>query len=120
VEGKGTELTNLKLLLAQLHALQGNVGAALTQSDEILTDNPKDFRPYLCKGLVLSLAGEGRRRISCSRSSGEVPQGVCAVPGQCHCAVQPGSPAPADSREGGQGAGDLRPPGRANDATREC
>lgn len=58
-ESKATELTNLKLLLAQLHALQGNVDAALAQYDEILAENPKDFRPYLCKGLVLSLAGEG-------------------------------------------------------------
>lgn len=59
--GTEAEVTNLKLLLGQLHAMQGNVREALEVYDEIAEEHPADFRPYLCKGLVLSLAGEGEQ-----------------------------------------------------------
>lgn len=60
-QDKLADVANLKLLLGQLHALQGNVAEALAQYDSVLEQNPKDFRPYLCKGLVLSLTGEGEQ-----------------------------------------------------------
>ncbi|CAI5473256.1 unnamed protein product [Closterium sp. Yama58-4] len=60
-EGKQQEATNLKMLLGQLHALQGNVEAAIAQYDAISASDPSDFRPYLCKGLVFSLMGDTKQ-----------------------------------------------------------
>ncbi|GJP86296.1 hypothetical protein CLOP_g16339 [Closterium sp. NIES-67] len=59
--GKQQEATNLKMLLGQLHALQGNVEAAIAQYDAISSSDPSDFRPYLCKGLVYSLMGDSKQ-----------------------------------------------------------
>ncbi|CAI5941537.1 unnamed protein product [Closterium sp. NIES-65] len=59
--GKQQEATNLKMLLGQLHALQGNVEAAIAQYDAISASDPSDFRPYLCKGLVFSLMGDTKQ-----------------------------------------------------------
>ncbi|CAI7904659.1 unnamed protein product, partial [Closterium sp. NIES-53] len=59
--GKQQEATNLKMLLGQLHALQGNVEAAIAQYDAISASDPSDFRPYLCKGLVFSLMGDSKQ-----------------------------------------------------------
>lgn len=53
--GKIREAKNLRMLLGQMFTLQGNLQEALAQYQELEREDPTDFRPYLCQGLVYTL-----------------------------------------------------------------
>ncbi|KAM7270221.1 hypothetical protein ACFE04_029435 [Oxalis oulophora] len=54
-EEKVTEERNIGLLIAQMHIIQGQLEDGLKKLDELIDENHRDFRPYLCKGIVYSL-----------------------------------------------------------------
>eukprot|EP00850_Spirogloea_muscicola_P020018 SM000205S06225 [mRNA] locus=s205:133216:134361:- [translate_table: standard] len=54
---KRKEAINLRILLGQMHVLQGNLAEATKQYSAIIKEDPSDFRPYLCQGLVYSIEG---------------------------------------------------------------
>ncbi|EPS65396.1 hypothetical protein M569_09382 [Genlisea aurea] len=53
---KPREARDVKLIMAQMQFLQKNVDGALRSYDELAKEDPSDFRPYLCKGMILSLS----------------------------------------------------------------
>ncbi|XP_071694045.1 protein SLOW GREEN 1, chloroplastic-like [Rutidosis leptorrhynchoides] len=54
-ENKEKEARDIKLIIAQVQFLQKNVDEALKSYDELLSEDPNDFRPYFCKGMIFSL-----------------------------------------------------------------
>ncbi|XP_075512308.1 protein SLOW GREEN 1, chloroplastic-like [Primulina tabacum] len=54
-ENKAKKARDVKLIMAQMQFLQKNVDKALLTYDEILKEDPNDFRPYFCKGMIFSL-----------------------------------------------------------------
>ncbi|KAG0605351.1 hypothetical protein M758_9G051300 [Ceratodon purpureus] len=56
--GKTKEAKNLRMLLGQMYTLQGNLQEALAEYQELEKEDPRDFRPYLCQGLVYSLLNQ--------------------------------------------------------------
>lgn len=53
--GKEKEARDVKFIMAQLRFLQRNVEEALRSYEELASEDPKDFRPYFCKGVIYSL-----------------------------------------------------------------
>lgn len=54
-ENKEKEARDVRLIIAQVQFLQKNVDEALKSYDELLSEDPSDFRPYFCKGMIYSL-----------------------------------------------------------------
>nr|GMD61524.1 protein SLOW GREEN 1, chloroplastic [Ipomoea batatas] len=54
-ESRAKEARDVKLIMAQMKFLQKNVEGALRSYDELLSEDPSDFRPYFCKGVIYSL-----------------------------------------------------------------
>ncbi|KAL6187355.1 hypothetical protein ACLB2K_038754 [Fragaria x ananassa] len=54
-ENKVKEARDVKLIMAQIQFLQKNVEDALSSYDELVKEDPKDFRPYFCRGMIYSL-----------------------------------------------------------------
>lgn len=54
-EGKGKEARDVRLIIAQLKFLQKDVDEALGIYDELIKEDPSDFRPYFSKGTIYSL-----------------------------------------------------------------
>nr|GLL41102.1 protein SLOW GREEN 1, chloroplastic [Ipomoea trifida] len=54
-ESRAKEARDVKLIMAQMKFLQKNVEGALMSYDELLSEDPSDFRPYFCKGVIYSL-----------------------------------------------------------------
>lgn len=54
-EQRVTEERNIKILTAQMHLVQGDLDEALKKYQELIDENPRDFRPYLCQGIIFSL-----------------------------------------------------------------
>jgi len=52
---KAKEARDVRLIMAQIQFLQKNVDAALRQYEELGREDPNDFRPYFCKGMIYSL-----------------------------------------------------------------
>ncbi|KAL3524702.1 hypothetical protein ACH5RR_013074 [Cinchona calisaya] len=46
---------NIKILIAQMHLVKGELEEALEKFQVLINENPRDFRPYLCQGIVYSL-----------------------------------------------------------------
>ncbi|KAK7410849.1 hypothetical protein VNO78_02000 [Psophocarpus tetragonolobus] len=57
-EYKVTEERNIRILIAQMHVVQGNLEEALKRFQELIDQNPRDFRPYICQGIIYSLLGK--------------------------------------------------------------
>lgn len=55
MENKEKEARDVRLIIAQVQFLQKNVDEALRSYDELLSEDPNDFRPYFCKGMIYSL-----------------------------------------------------------------
>ncbi|KAL3681983.1 hypothetical protein R1sor_000005 [Riccia sorocarpa] len=51
--GRTKEVSNLRMLLGQMHTIQ-----AMEQYRTVVEQDPQDYRPYLCQGLVYSIIGE--------------------------------------------------------------
>ncbi|GAB4848173.1 protein SLOW GREEN 1, chloroplastic [Ancistrocladus abbreviatus] len=54
-ENKAKEARDVRLIMAQMQFLQKNIDEALRIYDELVKEDPKDFRPYFCKGMIYSL-----------------------------------------------------------------
>ncbi|KAJ6366046.1 hypothetical protein OIU77_002590 [Salix suchowensis] len=48
-EKRVTEERNIKILIAQMHVVKGDFEEALKKFQGLVSDNPLDFRPYLCQ-----------------------------------------------------------------------
>lgn len=49
------EERNICILVAQMHVIKGNLEEALEKLQVLIDENPRDFRPYLCQGIIYSL-----------------------------------------------------------------
>ncbi|KAG7553871.1 Tetratricopeptide repeat [Arabidopsis suecica] len=54
-ENKKKDFRDFMLLIAQIRVIKGNPIEALRVYQELVKDEPKDFRPYLCQGLIYTL-----------------------------------------------------------------
>ncbi|XP_010553027.1 PREDICTED: protein SLOW GREEN 1, chloroplastic [Tarenaya hassleriana] len=54
-EKKQKDLRDFMLLIAQIRVIEGNPMEALRVYEELVKDEPEDFRPYLCQGLIYTL-----------------------------------------------------------------
>ncbi|KAK6942915.1 hypothetical protein RJ641_028292 [Dillenia turbinata] len=54
-EKKKEEVRDFKLLLAQIQVIEGNYDDALKIYQELVREEPRDFRPYLCQGIIYTL-----------------------------------------------------------------
>ncbi|KAJ6689464.1 hypothetical protein OIU85_005830 [Salix viminalis] len=54
-ENKVKEARDVRLIMAQIQFLQKNVEEALKSYQELSKEDPKDFRPYVCRGMIYSL-----------------------------------------------------------------
>lgn len=54
-ENKAKEARDIRFIMAQVQFLQKNVEEALKSYEELEKEDPKDFRPYFCKGMIYSL-----------------------------------------------------------------
>lgn len=54
-ENKAKEARDVRLIMAQVQFLQKNVEEALRSYEALEKEDPKDFRPYFCKGMIYSL-----------------------------------------------------------------
>ncbi|XP_076924991.1 protein SLOW GREEN 1, chloroplastic-like [Bidens hawaiensis] len=52
---KVTDERNIRILIAQMHVVKGELDDALKQFKDLIDENPRDFRPYLCQGIIYSL-----------------------------------------------------------------
>ncbi|TYI57029.1 hypothetical protein E1A91_D11G251500v1 [Gossypium mustelinum] len=54
-EKRVTEERNIRVLIAQMHVVQGELEEGMKKFQDLIKDNPRDFRPYLCQGIIYSL-----------------------------------------------------------------
>ncbi|KAH6810366.1 hypothetical protein C2S51_024128 [Perilla frutescens var. frutescens] len=54
-ESRVNEERNIRILVAQMHLIKGDLEEALAKFQALIDENPRDFRPYLCQGIVYSL-----------------------------------------------------------------
>lgn len=50
-----TEERSIRILIAQMHVVQGDLEEGLKKFQDLVDENPRDFRPYLCQGIIYSL-----------------------------------------------------------------
>ncbi|XP_047334507.1 protein SLOW GREEN 1, chloroplastic [Impatiens glandulifera] len=53
-----TEERNIRILIAQMHVVKGELEEGLKDFQSLVDENPRDFRPYLCQGIIYSLMGK--------------------------------------------------------------
>ncbi|CAI0472572.1 unnamed protein product [Linum tenue] len=54
-EKNASDARDFKLLLAQIRVMEEKYGEALNVYDELVKEEPRDFRPYLCQGIIYTL-----------------------------------------------------------------
>ncbi|XP_076915335.1 protein SLOW GREEN 1, chloroplastic-like [Bidens hawaiensis] len=54
-KNKVTDERNIRILIAQMHVVKAELDDALKQFKDLIDENPRDFRPYLCQGIIYSL-----------------------------------------------------------------
>ncbi|XP_078432200.1 tetratricopeptide repeat (TPR)-like superfamily protein isoform X2 [Wolffia australiana] len=54
-EQRITEERNIRILIAQMHVVMGDLEGGLGRFQKLAEENPRDFRPYLCQGIIYSL-----------------------------------------------------------------
>eukprot|EP01018_Ginkgo_biloba_P033803 Gb_41698 [translate_table: standard] len=54
-EKKNSEAYNLKLLLGHMYIVQDKLQQALEHYERLTEEDPNDFRPYLCQGIIYSV-----------------------------------------------------------------
>ncbi|XP_027351790.1 protein SLOW GREEN 1, chloroplastic-like [Abrus precatorius] len=52
---KDSDVRDFKLLIAQIKVMEGNFSEALKAYQELVKEEPRDFRPYLCQGIIYTL-----------------------------------------------------------------
>uniref|UniRef100_A0A5B7BTP7 Uncharacterized protein n=1 Tax=Davidia involucrata TaxID=16924 RepID=A0A5B7BTP7_DAVIN len=54
-EKRVTEERSIRILIAQMHVVKGELEEGLNKFQGLVDENPRDFRPYLCQGIIYSL-----------------------------------------------------------------
>ncbi|KAM5577534.1 protein SLOW GREEN 1, chloroplastic [Rosa sericea] len=54
-EKRVIEERNIRILIAQMHVVKGQLEEGLNKFQDLVDDDPRDFRPYLCQGIIYSL-----------------------------------------------------------------
>ncbi|KAG0461487.1 hypothetical protein HPP92_021784 [Vanilla planifolia] len=54
-EKRLSEERSIKILIAQMHVVKGDLEEALEQFEDLINEDPRDFRPHLCQGIIYSL-----------------------------------------------------------------
>ncbi|XAR62310.1 hypothetical protein NMG60_11017027 [Bertholletia excelsa] len=54
-EKRVIEERNIRILIAQMHVVKGELEEGLKMFQNLVDENPRDFRPYLCQGIIYSL-----------------------------------------------------------------
>lgn len=54
-ENRVTEERNIKILIAQMHVVKGELEEGLKKFQYLVNEDPRDFRPHLCQGIIYSL-----------------------------------------------------------------
>ncbi|KAK2647615.1 hypothetical protein Ddye_015104 [Dipteronia dyeriana] len=54
-EKKKSDLRDFKLLIAQIRVMESRHVEALKVYEELVKEEPRDFRPYLCQGIIYTL-----------------------------------------------------------------
>ncbi|KAL9228653.1 hypothetical protein vseg_004208 [Gypsophila vaccaria] len=54
-EKRKDEVRDFRLLIAQVRVIEGNYDEALRIYQELVKEDPRDFRPYLCQGIIYTL-----------------------------------------------------------------
>ncbi|CAM0957471.1 unnamed protein product [Alopecurus aequalis] len=54
-EERAPEERNIKLLIAQMHVVKGDLDVASEKLQNLIDEDPRDFRPHLCQGIVYAL-----------------------------------------------------------------
>lgn len=54
-EKKTKDVRDFKLLIAQVKVIEGNYPDALKVYQDLVKEEPRDFRPYLCQGIIYTL-----------------------------------------------------------------
>ncbi|KAE9590961.1 hypothetical protein Lal_00023011 [Lupinus albus] len=54
-EKKDSEVRDFKLLIAQIKVMEGDFSEALKNYQDLVKEEPQDFRPYLCQGIIYTL-----------------------------------------------------------------
>jgi len=57
-DNKEKEARDVKLIMAQIQFLRKNVDEALGLYEVLIKEDPNDFRPYFCRGLIYTLLGK--------------------------------------------------------------
>ena len=52
---KEKEARNVRLIMAQLQYLQKNVDDAISSYEDLAKEDPRDYRPFFCQGVIYSL-----------------------------------------------------------------
>ncbi|KMZ56311.1 Tetratricopeptide repeat (TPR)-like superfamily protein [Zostera marina] len=50
-----TEERNIQILIAQMHVVKGDLEGGLKHFQKLVDSNPRDFRPFLCQGIIYNL-----------------------------------------------------------------
>ncbi|XP_059305656.1 protein SLOW GREEN 1, chloroplastic-like [Lycium ferocissimum] len=75
-ENKKSDLRDFKLLLAQIRVIEGKYEDALKVYQELVKEEPRDFRPYLCQGIIYTLLRKSNEAEKCFEKYRRlVPQG---------------------------------------------
>ncbi|KAE8099464.1 hypothetical protein FH972_017445 [Carpinus fangiana] len=56
--GRKSDVRDFKLLVAQIKVVEGNYLEALKVYQQLEKEEPRDFRPYLCQGILYTLLGK--------------------------------------------------------------
>ncbi|TKY59730.1 SLOW GREEN 1 protein [Spatholobus suberectus] len=67
---KAKEARDVRLIMAQIMFLQKNVDEALGIYNQLTKEDPRDFRPYFCRGMIYSCSIGTTRLRSSSGSTG--------------------------------------------------
>lgn len=54
-ENKKNDLRDFRLLLAQIHVIESKYDEAIKLYQDLVKEEPRDFRPYLCQGIIFTL-----------------------------------------------------------------
>ncbi|XP_018498460.1 protein SLOW GREEN 1, chloroplastic isoform X1 [Pyrus x bretschneideri] len=54
-EKRVVEERNIRILIAQMHVIMGELEEGLNKFQDLVNADPRDFRPYLCRGIIYSL-----------------------------------------------------------------
>lgn len=56
--GRKSDVRDFKLLVAQIRVVEGDYLDALNVYQQLAREEPRDFRPYLCQGILFTLLGK--------------------------------------------------------------